>query len=59
MAGTLQFELVSPERRLASLEATAWRFSWREIEYVVEDYPDARVRIEIETLSREQAWLGV
>ena len=44
---------------LASLEATAWRFSWREIEYVVEDYPDARVRIEIETLSREQAWLGV
>jgi MSHA biogenesis protein MshJ len=44
---------------LKELESSGWGFSWRKLEYVVEDYPGAHVLIEVETLSREQGWLGV
>jgi MSHA biogenesis protein MshJ len=44
---------------LSELESSDWRLSWRKIEYAVGEYPKAQVLIEVETLSREQQWLGV
>lgn len=44
---------------LAQLEAGAWRFGWRRLDYRVADYPLATVTVEIETLSRERSWIGV
>lgn len=44
---------------LADLEAGPWEFGWRQLQYEVRDYPDARVMLEIETLSREKSWIGV
>lgn len=44
---------------LNALEAAPWQFSWRRFDYVVDQYPKAQVRIELETLSREKEWLGV
>ncbi|MFK7916068.1 MAG: hypothetical protein AB8B93_19300 [Pseudomonadales bacterium] len=44
---------------LQNLEKSPWRFNWRMLEFATETYPDGRAVIEIETLSREQRWLGV
>lgn len=50
------FEVLS---YLAELEEGDWKFGWRSLSYVVEDYPVAVVTLEIETLSRERSWIGV
>jgi MSHA biogenesis protein MshJ len=44
---------------LAELEASDWKFGWRQLSYEVGDYPKALVTLEIETLSREKSWIGV
>lgn len=44
---------------LDELERGPWQFGWRQLDYQVEDYPRARVVLEIETLSREKGWIGV
>lgn len=44
---------------LAELENSDWKFGWRNLRYVVDDYPIAVVTLEIETLSRERSWIGV
>jgi MSHA biogenesis protein MshJ len=44
---------------LKELEDAPWRFSWRSMNYHVEQFPDAVVVLEIETMSREKTWLGV
>lgn len=44
---------------LTELEAAPWRFSWRSLSYEVEQYPQAAIVLEIETMSREKNWLGV
>ena len=44
---------------LDALESGDWRFAWRRFDYVVTEYPNAQVVIELETLSREKDWLGV
>ncbi len=44
---------------LEELEASQWEFGWRRLEYRVDEYPLAIVIIEIETLSREESWIGV
>jgi len=46
-------------RYLQALEESDWAFNWRSLDYVVEVYPRARVRLEIETLSDERSWIGV
>jgi MSHA biogenesis protein MshJ len=46
-------------RYLQALEESDWAFNWRSLDYVVEIYPRARVRLEIETLSDERSWIGV
>lgn len=44
---------------LAELENGDWKFGWRTLSYVVEDYPTAVVTLELETLSRNRSWIGV
>lgn len=44
---------------LEALEDTPWELHWRRMDYAVGDYPVARVRIEVETLSNSRAWVGV
>jgi MSHA biogenesis protein MshJ len=44
---------------LRELEDAPWRFSWRRLNYHVEQFPDAVVVLELETMSREKNWLGV
>ena len=44
---------------LAELENSEWQLGWRELDYLVEEYPHAAVAVEIETLSREKGWIGV
>lgn len=41
------------------LETGDWQFAWRRLEYVVEQYPEGVVLLEVETLSQEKEWLGV
>jgi MSHA biogenesis protein MshJ len=44
---------------LEEMEKGPWRFGWRQLRYQVESHPLAEVIIEIETLSREESWIGV
>ena len=44
---------------LDALENGQWQFAWRQLEYVVDEYPNAVVAIEIETLSENMEWIGV
>lgn len=44
---------------LAELENSEWQLGWRELDYLVDEYPHAVVAVEIETLSREKGWIGV
>lgn len=44
---------------LKALEALSWRFYWDAVDYQVKDYPLARVKIDVYTLSLEEGWLGV
>jgi MSHA biogenesis protein MshJ len=44
---------------LQELEDAPWRFSWRSLNYHVEQFPNATVVLDLETMSREKNWLGV
>lgn len=44
---------------LQALEALPWQLGWRRLDYAVDDYPRARVVLEVETLSEQRSWLGV
>ena len=44
---------------LEALEALDERLGWRSIDYRVSDWPEARVRIRLHTLSLQKEWLGV
>lgn len=44
---------------LQSMESLQWRFFWDQIELQVEQYPRARVRLVVYTLSLEEGWIGV
>lgn len=46
-------------RYLESLEALPWRFFWDGLDYEVVDYPKARVRIELHSLSLVEGLVGV
>ncbi len=53
-AATSRFATICSE-----LEDAPWRFSWRSLNYHVEQFPNATVVLELETMSREKNWLGV
>lgn len=44
---------------LRALEAMPWRLYWDNVEYLVTDYPRARVAITVHTLSLQEGWIGV
>lgn len=44
---------------LRALEAMPWRLYWDNVEYLVTDYPRARVAITVHTLSLHEGWIGV
>jgi len=44
---------------VGSLESGDWQFNWQTFEYKTKDYPNGVATIEIETLSREEYWLGL
>ena len=44
---------------LQSLEALPWRFFWDHAEYVVEQYPQGRLKLVIYTLGLQEGWIGV
>ena len=44
---------------LRRLEASRWQLLWDRFEYRVEKHPEARVTIEIHTLSEREEWVGV
>lgn len=43
---------------LNAVKELPWRFLWKRLEYEVSEYPTARVRLELETLSAEEDWIG-
>jgi len=44
---------------LHAIEALPWRIFWESLDYRVENYPTARVRLNIATLSLQEDWIGV
>ncbi len=50
------FDVVS---YLSALESLPWKFYWESIDYEVDKYPNARVLIEVYTLSTDEGVLGV
>ncbi|MBK1727340.1 hypothetical protein [Halorhodospira neutriphila] len=44
---------------LQSVESLDWQFNWQSMTYQVETYPQARVTLELSTLSGYEAWIGV
>ena len=47
------------QRYLEKLELLPWQFYWKKFDYLVGDYPTARVELEIYTLSTNKAFIGV
>jgi MSHA biogenesis protein MshJ len=44
---------------LKELEKLPWRFFWDGVTFDVQEYPRARVRIELHTLGLSEGWIGV
>lgn len=44
---------------LERIEGSEWQLLWDRLEYRVDGYPDARVTIELHTLSEKEEWVGV
>lgn len=44
---------------LRRIERSDWQLLWDRFEYHVESYPEARITIELHTLSEREEWVGV
>lgn len=44
---------------LRRLESSQWQLLWDRLEYRVEKHPEAKVTIELHTLSEQEEWVGV
>ena len=44
---------------MSQLEALSQKFYWGSVDFVIEEYPRARVTITVNTLSLSEAWIGV
>ena len=44
---------------LMSLEQLSWRFYWQSLDYKVEQYPSAEIKLRVYTLSSEEGLFGV
>lgn len=43
---------------LKAVKALPWRFLWTRLDYKVTDFPRARIRLRLETLSAQEGWIG-
>lgn len=43
---------------VGAVQDLPWRFLWKRLEYEVNGYPTARVRLILETLSAQEGWIG-
>jgi MSHA biogenesis protein MshJ len=50
---------LSTLRYMQELEKLSRRFYWSSVDFAVEDYPQAHVTITVNTLSLNEAWIGV
>lgn len=46
-------------RFLMMVEELPWQLFWERLDYEVEEYPKARIRLRIRTLSTQEEWIGV
>lgn len=44
---------------ISELENQKWKFNWRSMVYEVGEYPLGEVEIHLQTLSRDERWMGV
>lgn len=54
----LEGEFLDTLEYLKKLEALPWTMGWSELSYQVLDYPQAQIRLRINTLSTEVDWIG-
>ncbi|MFZ5466921.1 MAG: hypothetical protein ACOZAI_06625 [Pseudomonadota bacterium] len=55
----LEGRYVDMVRYLERLEASPWRLMWQELDIETRDYPSARMRLTVYTLSLQEDWIGV
>lgn len=44
---------------LERIESSPWHLLWERFEYEVGEYPEARIRIDLHTISDQEEWIGV
>ena len=44
---------------LRRIESSPWHLLWERFDYRVEEYPRARIRIDLHTISDQEEWIGV
>ncbi len=55
----LEGHYVDMVRYLERLEASPWRLMWQGLDIETRDYPSARMRLTVYTLSLQEDWIGV
>ncbi len=59
MALVIEGSYFSTLKYLKALEEMPWQFYWDGLRITMQDYPKARIRIDVHTLSLQQGWIGV
>ena len=54
----LSGDFMATLRWLQTIEEIQWRFFWDDLVYSVEEYPVARVKVVLHSLSEEEDWIG-
>lgn len=52
-------DFFSIQNYLEEIESLEWRFYWKRFDYLVQEFPTAKVEIELYTLSTTKAFIGV
>ncbi|MFW6278448.1 MAG: type II secretion system protein GspM [Halorhodospira sp.] len=55
----LEADYPSTVRFLSAVEGLPWEFAWEELTYEVTEHPQARIEIQLYTLSGYKVWLGI
>ncbi|GEM_PF-486518 len=55
----IEGDFASTLEYLESIEDSPWHLLWDRFEYRVGDYPNARITIELHTISEQEEWIGV
>lgn len=56
---TLQGNYMAALRYFEQLSKLPWQFYWDDLRYQVETYPNARITLEVHTVSMSEDWIGV